>query len=252
MNFIELRAYVNNTFYGKLLAQDMKGDSISKPSYMPKSRTAQTFATVTNNHPVLHRTNELDQMATNPKCPCCNESHSIYRCERYDAMNLDRRMELVLHKNLCFNCLSDGHGNGECESVNTCKTCNWKDHTSLHGARFPRKGNAVSVPITSTTETCAGTLDRTLGQSIRLMVLPVRVSHQHAPDTFEFTYVFADFGCTRTFIKSSIASKLNLIRPSETCLVETARSKFLHTGLKVQFSMCGVNESACVDVKNAF
>lgn len=68
-----------------------------------------------------------------PDCfVCTNEQHSLYSCKAFNAMSINDRYDTVKKHNLCFNCLRK-HKFNACNSHGSCKHCNQKHHSLLHG-----------------------------------------------------------------------------------------------------------------------
>ncbi|XP_066589556.1 uncharacterized protein [Prorops nasuta] len=63
-------------------------------------------------------------------CSICRDGmHSIFRCPKYDAMNIEQRWDKVKQLRVCQNCLRVHER--PCKSIK-CKICNRFHHTSLH------------------------------------------------------------------------------------------------------------------------
>ena len=106
-------------------------DSTPKPhntsqSAKPKSyRKAQTH--VMSAEPV-------DKVRRKPMrvCPCCKEQHNLSNCERYRAMVVPQRRNLITSQGMCKNCLKPKHVAVECRAPGRCYSCGQKHHISLH------------------------------------------------------------------------------------------------------------------------
>ncbi|XP_033221167.1 uncharacterized protein LOC117175569 [Belonocnema kinseyi] len=49
--------------------------------------------------------------ATKKVCPFCQESHTLYSCEKLRALTVESRIDEVRKLHCCFNCLTPGHRN---------------------------------------------------------------------------------------------------------------------------------------------
>ncbi|XP_054709666.1 uncharacterized protein LOC129219330 [Uloborus diversus] len=65
---------------------------------------------------------------------CKTQTHQLYHCDKFKAMKLSERIDLVKKYRLCFNCLSDRHLVSQCNSKSSCFVCKKKlnHHTLLH------------------------------------------------------------------------------------------------------------------------
>ncbi|XP_033212147.1 uncharacterized protein LOC117169751 [Belonocnema kinseyi] len=74
----------------------------------------------------------LTSHATTKKtCPLCGDSHGLYNCERLRALHVSSRIEEVQRLRICYNCLSPGHHNRQC-NAGPCTKCKRKHNTLLH------------------------------------------------------------------------------------------------------------------------
>jgi hypothetical protein len=70
-------------------------------------------------------------VATQLQCSLCNESHSLFKCDKFLRMQPRQRLSHVKQLNLCFNCLQIYSKNHQC-SRQLCRQCNKRHHTLLH------------------------------------------------------------------------------------------------------------------------
>lgn len=63
-------------------------------------------------------------------CVNCSGAHRLTKCQRFKNLGVDERWNLVKKLQLCFNCLSKGHGSTECSSGN-CGICSRRHNTLL-------------------------------------------------------------------------------------------------------------------------
>ncbi|XP_044766260.1 uncharacterized protein LOC123322380 [Coccinella septempunctata] len=64
-------------------------------------------------------------------CFFCKDSHSIYKCESFLGLSLEKRIEFVKQANLCNICLLNNHSSKKCRS-GPCKKCKAWHNTLLH------------------------------------------------------------------------------------------------------------------------
>uniref|UniRef100_A0A2S2PTX9 Integrase catalytic domain-containing protein n=1 Tax=Schizaphis graminum TaxID=13262 RepID=A0A2S2PTX9_SCHGA len=67
-------------------------------------------------------------------CYFCKQSHPIYKCQKFIALNANARALKVDELNLCRNCLGMGHTDTQlCKSKRVCSKCDKAHNTLLHG-----------------------------------------------------------------------------------------------------------------------
>jgi hypothetical protein len=65
-------------------------------------------------------------------CPLCKDSHSLFHCQEFQALEVLDRFNFVAEKKLCINCLQDRHWANTCLSLISCKKCGQRHSTLLH------------------------------------------------------------------------------------------------------------------------
>ncbi|XP_061721087.1 uncharacterized protein LOC133527908 [Cydia pomonella] len=80
----------------------------------------------------VHATTAVDYL-TKIKCAYCKDnSHPLYKCEKFNTLTLKERKHFVEQNKLCTNCLFIGHDAKDCKSRHTCRVCTQRHHSSLH------------------------------------------------------------------------------------------------------------------------
>jgi hypothetical protein len=69
------------------------------------------------------------------ECLLCKESHRLMNCDKFINLSPQRCFEFVRKSKLCFNCLQPFTRGHACSTF-TCKQCNKRHHTLLHGASY--------------------------------------------------------------------------------------------------------------------
>ena len=64
-------------------------------------------------------------------CCICKQRHSVYKCQQFLSLPINKRKEKVIALKLCGNCLKTSHSISDCSSGH-CKYCNEKHHSLLH------------------------------------------------------------------------------------------------------------------------
>ncbi|XP_059048262.1 uncharacterized protein LOC131843606 [Achroia grisella] len=95
--------------------------------YSPRNKQSKSsFVSSTN-------TNDKQNQQNNKlHCPCCDSSHSIYKCFKFQKMSVDARWQLINDIKLCSNCLRTGHNPSNCLSKINCFICGSRHNTFLH------------------------------------------------------------------------------------------------------------------------
>ncbi|XP_029162050.1 uncharacterized protein LOC114933579 [Nylanderia fulva] len=68
---------------------------------------------------------------TDQKCALCSSGHYIASCPKYLEKTPMQRKEVIISKNLCFNCLGP-HQIKSCRSTKRCRLCHKQHHSTLH------------------------------------------------------------------------------------------------------------------------
>ncbi|XP_018397720.1 PREDICTED: uncharacterized protein LOC108775764 [Cyphomyrmex costatus] len=96
------------------------------------------------------------------QCAVCSSGHYIASYPKYLEKTVNQRREVIVAKNLCFNCLEPHHLKA-CRTTKRCRFCRKQHHSSLHVAPVesdvstPSPTTAISVPsATSPTTDISG------------------------------------------------------------------------------------------------
>lgn len=69
-------------------------------------------------------------------CNFCEKTgHNLQKCWEFMNKPIEERLAFVQEKKLCFGCLNSGHRSKDCETKETCDTCDRKHSTCLHDDR---------------------------------------------------------------------------------------------------------------------
>ena len=130
--FIEQRARVANTMYGKdISAEFAKINNKPRPNVSGSYRHTTTLATQSQNSSNTNRNVSYHRRV----CVCvhCSE-HNISMCTSFKSKSYDSRRDIMDRNKLCFNCFEYGHYARGCMDRSMCEIpgCTWKHHTLLH------------------------------------------------------------------------------------------------------------------------
>ncbi|XP_073843407.1 uncharacterized protein [Musca autumnalis] len=79
-------------------------------------------------------------------CGLCQDDHAIVTCPRFREQSAFQRYETVERRGYCRNCLARSHLAPDCTSLTSCRRCDHRHHTLLHGA--PQLDNTLQpAPI---------------------------------------------------------------------------------------------------------
>lgn len=89
------------------------------------------------------------------RCHYCQGEHYVGRCPSLEALPAAERFGKLKDSNLCYNCLTPGHGTRDCKSRHKCAKCNGSHHTILcrtATATHATTSNAGQAAIPSTSQ----------------------------------------------------------------------------------------------------
>ncbi|XP_058983959.1 uncharacterized protein LOC131804785 isoform X1 [Musca domestica] len=83
-------------------------------------------------------------------CGLCQQDHSLYSCPVFRRQTPFQRYETVERRGYCRNCLARSHLAPDCPSLDGCRRCDSRHHTTLHGAsqldEVPLNMEAINAP----------------------------------------------------------------------------------------------------------
>ena len=142
------------------------------------------------------------------KCPACDNFHyyegkkgdkvvsdKLWACEKFTALSLDKRVELVVKEKACASCLSWKHERSACEKPTTCSEngCKGNHNKLLHGSNNPK----VFTLTGRQRESC-------------MQMGFLEMFHHTFEDVNIGTTVLTDTGSTISLITAQLASFLHL------------------------------------------
>ncbi|XP_073841883.1 uncharacterized protein [Musca autumnalis] len=80
-------------------------------------------------------------------CGLCQEDHPLNSCRRFLELSPYQRYETIERRSYCRNCLARSHLAPDCPSLHTCRHCDYRHHTLIHGA--PQLNNSLQPPSPS-------------------------------------------------------------------------------------------------------
>ena len=165
LDFMQDRAAAYKTSVGQEVLRQkqdrkkaQKSDTEVKKKKKPEkpSRTlATTAAATTSSTPNEKPTSTPSSSTTRSRndkpqaCKYCSKEHSIRECESFKVIDVQKRLDSAKEKNVCLNCLGNGHRVEDCKSrgavvsVNNVTTLCFMEHkqsslTTRHLRLLPR------------------------------------------------------------------------------------------------------------------
>lgn len=190
-------------------------DTPSKVTQPPAQHSNQNSnkpgkrVTRSQSRPMVHHANSPST------CKICeNQSHPLYKCEKFMGWSIQQRSDAIRKINACYNCLREGHRKQDCTSKSTCRSCGYRHHTLLHARKEANPGTkpdeaAENPPATtfftsSCSSTAANEYDTLLATAL------VRVADKHGKlHTFR---VLADNGSNTHFVTESCLKRIGAPR----------------------------------------
>jgi len=83
-------------------------------------------------------------VATKLQCSLCNESHRLFKCDKFLKMQAKQHLNYAQQSRLCFNCLQTFTRNHTC-SKQVCRQCHNRHHTLLHLDRHTQPNDKGST-----------------------------------------------------------------------------------------------------------
>ncbi|XP_047994375.1 uncharacterized protein LOC125232665 [Leguminivora glycinivorella] len=189
----------------------------------------------------VHATSATDYL-NKFKCVYCKDnSHPIYKCEKFNLLTLNERKHFVEQNKLCTNCLFSGHEPNDCKSRHACRVCAQKHHSSLHEdvptpnvlltTESPSSPELRSVAETSTPTPLHGATGQPSGKNCTVLLTTALVNLRplnQGPYTPRSVRALVDQGAQTTLISESCVQRLGLPRYSVTGTTLTSIAGDVH------------------------
>eukprot|EP00057_Strongylocentrotus_purpuratus_P005270 XP_003730565.1 PREDICTED: uncharacterized protein LOC100888978 [Strongylocentrotus purpuratus] len=172
-------------------------------------------------------------------CIMCQDSHDLFDCQEFKAMEPDERFDFAFINRLCFNCLLPGHVSSKCILNRTCsvKGCNQRHTKFLHTGRRMRPSSGNPTPWRtrresndSSTQTdydvashASSNATRAGGCRVALPIIPVTVSAADGGESIE-TLALLDPGSTNSFCLQELIDVLQTKGKKKVIQVSTLES----------------------------
>ena len=197
------------------------------------------------------------------ECQICGDGHDADDCSIFNGQTVEERSKTLARKKLCYGCytpITADHNARTCKTRRTCKICNQKHPTGLHGYISKKKGINVNNGGDSTKGNDGGD-GNTLLQSnfaevdvkcastsfpaniISMCVVPVKLSHAKTKKEVS-TLAMLDNCSQGTFLKQSIKDRLGISGRKTDVIIKTLNGERsmeseVVTGLRVSKEIRG-------------
>lgn len=94
---------------------------------------------------------------------CKQQSHKVYTCPKYSALNSNQRYKLIKESKRCTSCLGN-HSLQQCKSKATCQRCHKRHHTSLHFEGSQNNSQGSQNTVKTDALPCSSRMDSTQRQ----------------------------------------------------------------------------------------
>ncbi|XP_039762492.1 uncharacterized protein LOC120635541 [Pararge aegeria] len=140
------------------------------------------------------------------RCPLCEQSHDIIKCDKFTKEPTKERWEIVKRLKMCFKCLKTNHRHFQCKTQPCGKDgCIRKHHELLHQERLkPDSNKIVSVNHIGTSKAY-------------LKIVPVELC---GPNGTETVMALLDEGSTVTLLVDKVAHHIGASGPAKSLVIE--------------------------------
>ena len=173
-------------------------------------------------------------------CVVCAKIYDLEQCKAYLTKSVDERSKYLSNKKLCYGYLkpiSKTHTARNCNQRRTCKVCNEKHPTSLHGFKLKKKtkqGAVNDTPDQSETlqegvlksnvticdKNIVCTSTKNNAQVISMCVVPVSIKHKDSAKDI-ITHAILDSCSQGTFTVEELVNALEIDGIDTTVVVKT-------------------------------
>ena len=190
-----------------------------------------------------------------PRCAYCNGNHREDSCMK--VTDLNERKNILRKFGRCFLCLKKRHRIADCRSNLLCKSCNGNHHTTICSkvsgnpqvAQDSPTVHASPVPTAPPVSQCSRV--GTVGTSDRVALQTAQAVVENGEESMRVRVLF-DSGSHRSFVTSSLVSRLNL----EPIISESIGIKLFGTNVPetkvrsvVELSLMPISSNARESVK---
>ena len=125
-----------------LFSKEPLKEYIDKNEKVSKKRHTKTYVTQTS-----EQAKEKKDGSKLIECQICGDGHDRDDCSIFNGQTVEERSKRLAIKKLCYGCytpITANHNVKTCKTRTTCKICNQKHPTGLHGYISKKKGINVN------------------------------------------------------------------------------------------------------------
>lgn len=178
----------------------------------------------------FHNTSRMLHSAS-IRCPYCQQNHSIYKCEGFNKISPQERINFIRKSKLCSNCLKAGHFEKSCK-FGSCRRCNGRHNTLIHI-------DQNEVPESSMADTLQTSCSSNSSHE-QVLLSTVTIKIFDALKRPHIVRALLDSGSQSSFIREELASKLGLNKSKTDITI----SGFNHQTSNVLYK-CEVSIQSC-------
>lgn len=160
-------------------------------------------------------------------CPVCGNAHHIWRCQGFKKLKVDKRLDIVRNKGLCFKCLAGDHISSSCRKMGECEIdgCRKLHNRMLHEKRethhtVQRSGETSSrvfEPITEEATMLTHRFDK-----IALRTVPVLLRNGNKSMQVN---ALLDDASTKTYINTAVVESLGITGVKQQVVVNVLNNR---------------------------
>jgi hypothetical protein len=273
VNFVRVSAEeANDPVFGRPNKVDSPKDKATTGNNSWKAKVGQRSKSSSNFNVQVDQAQDKTQTASDkpktdsrppPTCYLCGGAHTLFSCDTFKGKSPADRLKFTRSKQLCDNCLGQGHRAFNCKLDRKCSVpgCGKKHTKFLHVV--PQSTGTSQDKTTQPAGTKPSTkvhngyvkMKNTHGAGVPrtiLPVVPVRVSTMKG-DRFFDTLALLDGGSTNTFCSESLARKLGLEGTKTTLSLTTLEKTESESETKlVSLQVSGVGEEQILELPHVF
>ncbi|XP_011858104.1 PREDICTED: uncharacterized protein LOC105555686 [Vollenhovia emeryi] len=180
-----------------------------------------------------HKNQSVSNVATsNISCPQCKENHSLYHCEAFRKLSVDKRLQVVKKAHICTNCLrSTEHQASACKS-GACRKCNKRHNTLLHLSNPNNDNKSVESKesLADSNEASQAVVTQCLSahHSLNILLSTAIVYVYDSKEQPISCRVLLDSGSQMNFITDELANQLHLKEQSVEASITGVMQKGFH------------------------
>lgn len=164
----------------------------------------------------------VSEKTFNYTCPLDGQNHGFINCDKFKAMSIDQRIQVIKTNNLCFLCFGK-HRKSLCKSVKTCRNCQSAQHHGFLCNKthvFPNPGNANPSTSATIADAEAKTLSSNASSKNSTLLSTAIVSVKNNLGQFVHIRCIVDSGSQVQIVTEKAVQLLGLSRNRDSTCVQ--------------------------------